>query len=96
MEKFDERLFTQAIRPGEDVQFSIVSEDRDVLMVNGPQAPAILAADNPVFGEKWPLFRWKRVSLFGHDDIYALKVSFIGELGFELHTYESFFKKGQQ
>jgi glycine cleavage system aminomethyltransferase T len=68
------------------VQFESVSESRDVLMVNGPESKNILEAANPVFGEKWPLFRWKKVSLFGHDDIYALKVSFIGELGFELHT----------
>eukprot|EP00406_Dinophysis_acuminata_P081401 CAMPEP_0179262482 /NCGR_PEP_ID=MMETSP0797-20121207/27388_1 /TAXON_ID=47934 /ORGANISM="Dinophysis acuminata, Strain DAEP01" /LENGTH=662 /DNA_ID=CAMNT_0020970615 /DNA_START=12 /DNA_END=2000 /DNA_ORIENTATION=- len=88
MEKFDARHFEQAIRPGEDVEFKSVSKDWSVLMVNGPESQRILSANctDDSFERKWMGFVWREVDLFGIKGVRAAKVSFIGELGWELHV----------
>ena len=73
---------------GEAVAFDNVSEDYGVLMLAGPESRAILggctdaALDNGAF-------RWltgRPITVAGVDKVRALRVTYTGELGWELHV----------
>lgn len=89
-EQRDLDLMTQALLPGESVHVANVTDQRGVLVVTGPQSRALLATltDADLSNEA---FRW----LSGQDIIVAgcavraLRVSYVGELGWELHPLMS-------
>jgi dimethylglycine dehydrogenase len=87
MRLFDQRFFTQTALPSDgEVQFEDKSGDWCVFMLNGPESMRILQeVGSKEFGEKWAGFTYKDVTIFGDIPVRALKVSFIGELGMELH-----------
>ncbi len=75
-------------RPGEDVAFENLSEARGVIMLAGPLSREILAsaADVPLDNKS---FRWlsaRAISVAGVEDVRALRVTYTGELGWELHV----------
>ena len=78
----------EEVRAGEDVAFSNVSEDYGVIMLAGPAARRILthctdaALDNATF-------RWlsaQHITVAGVAGVRALRVTYTGELGWELHV----------
>jgi len=78
----------EQVRVGERVGFDNVSEARGVLMLAGPKSRAILAATT-----RTPLdngsFRWltaQHITAAGVADVRAMRVSYTGELGWELHV----------
>ena len=77
----------EQVRASESVEFSNLSEEYGVIMLAGPAARKILshctdaALDNASF-------RWlsaRHISVAGVDNVRALRVTYTGELGWELH-----------
>jgi dimethylglycine dehydrogenase len=72
--------------PGEAVELSNVTMDRGVLVMNGPKSREVLASvtDDDLSNEA---FRWlsgRDITIAGKP-VRALRVSYAGELGWELH-----------
>lgn len=75
-------------RAGEAVGFDNVSEARGVLMLAGPRAREILARCTDTALDN-ASFRWlsvQHIEVAGIGDVRALRVSYTGELGWELHV----------
>ncbi len=75
-------------RPGEGVSFENLSQRTGVLMLAGPKAREILAActDAPLDNGS---FRWlsaQEITVAGASGVRALRVTYTGELGWELHV----------
>lgn len=75
-------------RDGEGVTFDNVSESRGVLMLAGPSSRDILEriTEAPLDNAS---FRWlsgRSITAAGVDDVRALRVTYTGELGWELHV----------
>jgi dimethylglycine dehydrogenase len=79
-------LLAQSVRPGEAVQIDNVTERRGVLVVSGPRSRDLLSSltdadlGNDAF--RWLTAREIRVAGI---PLRALRVSYVGELGWELH-----------
>ncbi|GMG82021.1 FAD-dependent oxidoreductase [Paralimibaculum aggregatum] len=75
-------------RPGERVAFDNVSEARGVIMLAGPLSREILAActgaDLSNAGFRW--LSTRAIEAAGVADIRAMRVTYTGELGWELHV----------
>jgi len=71
---------------GFDVQLEDRSHDMGMLSLQGPMSKAILSqlTDSPLDNENFPFSTNKMIKIAGHD-VRALRVSFVGELGWELH-----------
>lgn len=82
----DYDLLTHGIRDGEDVSVEDVTLDKSVLIVAGPNARDVLAqlTDTDLTNDN---FRWltgQEINMAGID-LIALRVNYVGELGWELH-----------
>ncbi|MEM1201231.1 MAG: FAD-dependent oxidoreductase, partial [Pseudomonadota bacterium] len=76
----------RAIRAGEDVAISDITEDRAVLGLMGPAAREVLSrltADD-LSDEAFPLATSRKIQL-GHTHVRASRLSYVGELGWELY-----------
>ena len=77
----------QAKRPGESVSISNVTGDFGVLVLSGPHSPGLLGkladADFRATAFPWLTGRHIRVASIG---LRALRVSYVGERGWELHA----------
>jgi dimethylglycine dehydrogenase len=100
----DGDLLAQSLRPEESVRIENVSEERGVLVLSGPRSRDLLArlTDADLSNEQ---FRWlsaQEISVAGHP-LRALRVSYVGELGWELHPpiasmaplYDAIWSEGQ-
>jgi dimethylglycine dehydrogenase len=100
----DRDLLTQSLRPGERVQIDNVTERRGVLVLSGPRSREILAAltDTPLTSAEFPWLTGRDIRVAGHE-VRALRVSYVGELGWELHPrigsmaalYEALWERGR-
>ncbi|MEM8732532.1 MAG: FAD-dependent oxidoreductase, partial [Pseudomonadota bacterium] len=85
---FEQRLLDHldTHRGDEDVQIACLSEDWSAIALNGPRARDVLAActsaDLSNAGFRWLSARWIEVA--GHE-VLAMRISYAGELGWELH-----------
>jgi dimethylglycine dehydrogenase len=78
----------EEVRPGELVEFKNVSEDYGVIMLAGPAARRILAECTNAELDN-ANFRWlstRHISVAGVENVRALRVTYTGELGWELHV----------
>jgi dimethylglycine dehydrogenase len=78
----------EEVRPGEAVSFANVSEDLGVIMLAGPAARRILAACTGAALDN-ANFRWlssQTIEVAGVAGVRALRVTYTGELGWELHV----------
>ncbi|MGI9374331.1 MAG: GcvT family protein [Hyphomicrobiales bacterium] len=87
-EEQDFWLIKNAIADDEDVAITNCTNDRGTLVLSGPRARDILSAltDADLTNES---FRWltaQTISVAGVGDVRALRVSYVGELGWELHA----------
>jgi dimethylglycine dehydrogenase len=100
----DQDLLTQSLRPDESVQIENVTERRGVLVVSGPRSRELLATltDADLGNDA---FRWlsaREIHVAGIP-LRALRVSYVGELGWELHPetaalpalYDALWEAGQ-
>ncbi len=80
-------LLTQGIDPGERVRVENVTEDRGVLVLSGPRSRDVLErlTDAPLDNTAFPWLCARDITVAGHA-LRALRVSYVGELGWELHA----------
>ena len=73
---------------GEDVRAEIVSADLGVLVLSGPRSRDVMkeVTDESLDNKSWPWLRGKSIRLAGVDNVRALRMSYQGELGWELHV----------
>jgi len=85
----DLRWFREHMQIGEDVDVEDVTSKRAVLFINGPSADQIVAKllDEPcdLARSAFKPFQWRKIKLAGAETI-AVRMSFIGEHGLELHV----------
>jgi dimethylglycine dehydrogenase len=80
-------VLRQSIKPGERVRIDNVTDQRGVLVVSGPKSRELLSPltsqqlDNAAF----PYLSAKEIDIAGVK-VRALRVSYVGELGWELHA----------
>jgi dimethylglycine dehydrogenase len=97
-------VLTQGVRPGEAVRIDNVTEHRGVIVLSGPRSREVLSplTDAPIGNDE---FRWltaRELNVAGHP-VRALRVSYVGELGWELHApiaamsaiYAALWERGQ-
>jgi dimethylglycine dehydrogenase len=82
----DRDWLTQSLRPGEAVEIANVTEERGVLVLSGPRSRELLGSltDDDLSNEAFPWLRAREIRIAGHE-VRALRVSYVGELGWELH-----------
>jgi dimethylglycine dehydrogenase len=100
----DRDWLTQSLRPDELVQIDNVTEDRGVLVLSGPRSRELLSqlTDAKLGNEDFPWLSGREIRVAGHE-VRALRVSYVGELGWELHPpigalsdlYESLWERGR-
>jgi dimethylglycine dehydrogenase len=100
----DRDWLTQSLLQGERVQIDNVTEDRGVLVLSGPKTRELLQGltDAQLGNEDFPWLTGREIPLLG-GDVRALRVSYVGELGWELHPpiealpklYEALFERGR-
>jgi len=83
----DMDLLTQSLRPGEAVRIANVTMDWGVLVLSGPRARELLAplTDADLGNDAFPWLRARQITVAGQS-VRALRVSYVGELGWELHA----------
>jgi len=83
----DMDLLTQSLRPGEAVHIANVTMDWGVLVLSGPRARELLAplTDADLGNDAFPWLRARQITVAGQS-VRALRVSYVGELGWELHA----------
>jgi dimethylglycine dehydrogenase len=80
-------LLTQSAKPGEAVRVENVTEGRGVLVLSGPRARELLQplTDADLGNDAFPWLRAREIHIAGVP-VRALRVSYVGELGWELHA----------
>lgn len=104
-ETHDEDWLVQHIQPGEDVSVADVTGERAILAVTGPCARDLLAplTDCDLGNDAFPWLTGREATVAGVP-CTALRVSYVGELGWELHhpinrmpeLYAALVEAGQQ
>jgi dimethylglycine dehydrogenase len=79
-------LLTQSAKPGEAVRVENVTEERGVLVLSGPRSRELLQplTDADLGNDAFPWLRAREIHIAGVP-VRALRVSYVGELGWELH-----------
>jgi dimethylglycine dehydrogenase len=79
-------LLRQAMQPGEDLSLANVTAEFGTLLVTGPEARALLAqvTSADLSSAAFPWLAARRIEI-GAARALALRVSYVGELGWELH-----------
>jgi dimethylglycine dehydrogenase len=100
----DQDLLRQSLRPGEAVQITNVTAERGVLVVSGPRSRELLGrlTDADLGNQAFPWLRAREIAVAGRP-LRALRVSYVGELGWELHApveslpalYDGLFEAGR-
>lgn len=80
-------ILSQAVTEAEDVTVEVVSETFGCLVLGGPRSRDVLrqVTQAPLDNESWPWLRAKEVEVAG-SSVRALRMSYQGELGWELHV----------
>jgi dimethylglycine dehydrogenase len=79
---------TQHVEEGEHVAIENVSDRFGCLVLSGPRARDVLrqVTQTPLDNDSFPWLRAQTISVAGVDGVRALRVSYVGELGWELHV----------
>ena len=82
----DRDLLNASLPKNKNISITDVTRDFATLLVTGPQAPAILAAvmGQTTSAEDFPWLSHQKVRIAGFE-VTAIRVSYAGEAGFELH-----------
>ncbi len=82
----DRDWLRHSVRAGEQVRIEDVTEERGVLVLSGPRSREILGplTDAPLTGGEFPWLTGREIRVAGQE-LRALRVSYVGELGWELH-----------
>jgi dimethylglycine dehydrogenase len=100
----DRDWLRQSVQPGEAVRIDDVTENRGVLVLSGPRSRELLSqlTDAPLGNKEFPWLSAREIRVAGHT-VRALRVSYVGELGWELHPsidataalYDALWERGQ-
>jgi dimethylglycine dehydrogenase len=101
----DRDFLLQSLAPGESVRIENVTEQRGVLVVSGPKSREILSGltDTDLGNDAFRWLQAREIVIAGHP-VRALRVSYVGELGWELHPpieslpalYDAIWQAGRQ
>jgi dimethylglycine dehydrogenase len=101
----DEDLLRQRLLPGEQVRIDNVTDARGVLVLSGPRSRELLQSLTPadMSHSGFPYLRAYEITVAGLP-VLALRVSYVGELGWELHApmaaieplYAALFARGRE
>jgi dimethylglycine dehydrogenase len=85
-ERHDHDILQKLLPADGSVSFYPVTTQYGVFVLAGPNARALLQelTDTDLSSEAFPWLTGKRINV-GHAESYALRVNFVGELGWELH-----------
>jgi dimethylglycine dehydrogenase len=96
---------TLSLNPGESVRIDNVTEQRGVLVVSGPRSRELLnrLTDADLGNDTFRWLRAREIQIAGQT-VRALRVSYVGELGWELHPpigglaslYEAIWEAGRE
>jgi dimethylglycine dehydrogenase len=80
-------MLANAIGPGENVTISDVTEDFGCLVLAGPLARHVLAevTTSDLSNAAFPWLTAREITVAGVGGVRALRVNYVGELGWELH-----------
>jgi dimethylglycine dehydrogenase len=83
----DRDLLVQSVLPEESVRIENVTEDRGVLVVSGPRSRELLSSltEADLGNDAFRWLRAREIRIAGQP-VRALRVSYVGELGWELHA----------
>jgi dimethylglycine dehydrogenase len=83
----DRDQLEQSVRPRESVRIENVSEHRGVLVLSGPRSRELLSllTDADLGNEQFGWLSAREINVAGYP-LRALRVSYVGELGWELHA----------
>ena len=75
-------------RPDEAAEIEVVSETFGCLTLSGPKSRAVLgqATQTPLDNAQFPWFTARTITVAGVEGVRALRLSYQGELGWELHV----------
>ena len=83
----DYAWIAQHIPPGLDARLADVTDDYAVFSLMGPRARDVLAAvcNDDLANDAFPFGHWRRVTIEGAH-VRAMRITYVGELGWELHV----------
>jgi dimethylglycine dehydrogenase len=103
-EQRDLDAMRQSVLPGEAVTIDNVTESRGVIVLSGPRSREVLQplTDAQLDNAQFPWLRAHEIAVAGQP-VRALRVSYVGELGWELHAplssmaalYDALWAEGQ-
>jgi dimethylglycine dehydrogenase len=81
-------FLNQGLMTNEQVSISNITDDRGVLVVAGPRSRELLSklTDTPLDSVAFPWLTGREISVAGKP-VRALRVNYVGELGWELHPH---------
>ena len=98
-------FLTQGRMPDEQVTINNVTNDRGVLVLAGPKSRDLLRTltDTPLHSDVFPWLTGREIRVAGKS-VRALRVNYVGELGWELHAamadmkviYDALWEAGQE
>jgi len=101
----DRDFLMHSVLPGESVRIDNVTEERGVLVLSGPRSRELLSqlTDADLGNDAFPWLRAREIRIAGQS-VRALRVSYVGELGWELHPpleslpalYEALWEAGRE
>jgi dimethylglycine dehydrogenase len=76
------------IEPGEDVRISDITDELGCLVLAGPQSRQVLSGltATDLTNESFPWLTGKEIEVAGVAGVRALRINYVGELGWELHV----------
>lgn len=85
-EERDLAILGQAVQPEEDVEIRNITDEWGVLVLAGPRAREVLAGvtDADLSNAAFPWLTGREIDVAG-EAVRALRVNYVGELGWELH-----------
>jgi dimethylglycine dehydrogenase len=86
-ERYDSDYLQRMLPPDRTVDLRNITTSRGTFVVAGPKARDVLArlTDAPLDNQNFPWLSGQVIEIGLATDVYALRVNFIGELGWELH-----------
>ena len=104
-ERFDEDLLTKTSTGYSQVKVKNITAEKGVFVITGPHSRTLLQrlSDDDLSSEAFPWYRARNIDIHGVGQVLVIRLSYIGELGFELHhdvsqqleLFELLFQRGQ-
>ena len=86
-ERFDEDLLIKTSTDHTDVQVKNTTAEKGVFVITGPHSRTLLQriSNDDLSSKNFPWYRARHIEINGIGQVLAIRLSYVGELGFELH-----------